>query len=185
MDKEKAAVESHLESARAAGATSTSIARATIQSKRLPNSPTRIESPTFLLDIALENWRNWFFGDPVLRLIRGAEGIDVRVFPCCDCRGIDARHLPGQKRCGPPAPRCFLRRTVSSRVRAPTHARDSAAGWAYPRGADGSRHRHRLPRSDHRRHGLASRLRRRHSERETIPGHSRAIRDTNLAMNPN
>ena len=28
-----------------------------------------------------ENWRDRFFGDPVLRLIRAAEGIDVRVFP--------------------------------------------------------------------------------------------------------
>jgi two-component system, OmpR family, sensor histidine kinase KdpD len=28
-----------------------------------------------------ENWRDQFFGDPVLRLIRAAEGIDVRVFP--------------------------------------------------------------------------------------------------------
>ena len=27
------------------------------------------------------SWRDRFFGDPVLRLIRAAEGIDVRVFP--------------------------------------------------------------------------------------------------------
>lgn len=35
----------------------------------------------FMGHSARDTWRDRFFGDPVLRLIRAAEGIDVRVFP--------------------------------------------------------------------------------------------------------
>ena len=35
----------------------------------------------FIGHSAQNTWRDHFFGDPVLRLIRAAEGIDVRVFP--------------------------------------------------------------------------------------------------------
>jgi two-component system sensor histidine kinase KdpD len=35
----------------------------------------------FIGHTSRKNWRDWFYGDPVLRLIRAAEGIDVRVFP--------------------------------------------------------------------------------------------------------
>jgi two-component system, OmpR family, sensor histidine kinase KdpD len=35
----------------------------------------------FIGHSARNSWRDRFFGDPVLRLIRAAEGIDVRVFP--------------------------------------------------------------------------------------------------------
>jgi two-component system sensor histidine kinase KdpD len=35
----------------------------------------------FIGHSAHNSWRDRFFGDPVLRLIRAAEGIDVRVFP--------------------------------------------------------------------------------------------------------
>ena len=35
----------------------------------------------FIGHSAHNTWRDRFFGDPVLRLIRAADGIDVRVFP--------------------------------------------------------------------------------------------------------
>jgi two-component system sensor histidine kinase KdpD len=35
----------------------------------------------FIGHSAHRNWWDWLFGDPVLRLIRAVEGIDVRVFP--------------------------------------------------------------------------------------------------------
>jgi len=35
----------------------------------------------FIGHSAHDTWRDRLFGDPVLRLIRAAEGIDVRVFP--------------------------------------------------------------------------------------------------------
>jgi len=81
MDKEKAAIESHLESAREGGATTEVLESndpiEAITEFARQNRITQI----FIGHRSQENWRDWLFGDPVLRLIRGAEGIDVRVFP--------------------------------------------------------------------------------------------------------
>jgi two-component system sensor histidine kinase KdpD len=80
-EDEYAAVETYLEAARKAGATTevlesddpiTAIADLARQ-KRI--------TQIFVGHSSHENWRGRFLGDPVLRLIRAAEGIDVRVFP--------------------------------------------------------------------------------------------------------
>lgn len=80
-EKEKAAIESHLQSAREAGATTKVLEGndpiEAITEFARQNRITQI----FIGRRSRENWRDWFFGNPVLRLIRGAEGIDVRVFP--------------------------------------------------------------------------------------------------------
>lgn len=80
-EDEKVAIESHLQSAREAGATteilgSSDAIEAIIQFAQ-QNRITQI----FIGHRAQENWSDRLFGDPVLRLIRATEGIDVRVFP--------------------------------------------------------------------------------------------------------
>ena len=80
-EDENAAMSTHLESAREAGATT-----------QMLESDDPIEAITefarekritqiFVGHLSNENWRDRLFGDPVLRLIRATEGIDVRVFP--------------------------------------------------------------------------------------------------------
>jgi two-component system, OmpR family, sensor histidine kinase KdpD len=80
-DNERAAVESHLKSAREAGAT-TDI----LESNDPIGAVTEFAHQNRITQIFIghrsqESWRDRFFGDPVLRLIRATEGIDVRVFP--------------------------------------------------------------------------------------------------------
>jgi two-component system sensor histidine kinase KdpD len=78
---ENAVVESHLETARQAGATSEILEShdpiAAITEFARQKRITQI----FIGHGSHESWRDRVFGDPVLRLIRAAEGIDVRVFP--------------------------------------------------------------------------------------------------------
>jgi len=80
-DEENTKLERYMELARAAGATTevlegddpiTAIAEFALQ-----NRITQI----FIGHRIRENWRDRIFGDPVLRLIRTSEGMDVRVFP--------------------------------------------------------------------------------------------------------
>jgi two-component system, OmpR family, sensor histidine kinase KdpD len=80
-DQEKTAIESHLKLAREAGATTK-----VLESNDPIEAITEFANQNRITQIFVghrsqENWRDWLFGDPVLRLIRGAEGIDVRVFP--------------------------------------------------------------------------------------------------------
>jgi two-component system sensor histidine kinase KdpD len=80
-EKESARIEEYLESAREAGATTEvlesddpiSAVSEFAQQKRI--------TQIFIGHGSHENWRHRFFGDPVMRLIRATEGIDVRVFP--------------------------------------------------------------------------------------------------------
>jgi len=80
-EDENAAVEAHLEAARNAGATievleSDDPIRAITEFAR----EKRI-TQIFVGHGSHENWRDRLFGDSVLRLVRAAEGMDVRVFP--------------------------------------------------------------------------------------------------------
>lgn len=80
-NEENAGIESYLQAARKAGATTEVLEGddriATIIEFARQQRITQI----FVGHRHHENWRHKLFGDPTLRLIRAAEGIDVRVFP--------------------------------------------------------------------------------------------------------
>jgi two-component system, OmpR family, sensor histidine kinase KdpD len=78
---DSATVETYLKAAREAGATV-----AIIESDDPIASIAKFASEKRITQIFIghgsqEHWRDRFFGDPVLRLVRAAEGIDVRIFP--------------------------------------------------------------------------------------------------------
>jgi two-component system, OmpR family, sensor histidine kinase KdpD len=80
-ENENTAVEAHLEAARNAGATIE-----VLESDNPISAITEFASEKRITQIFVghgshENWRDRLFGDPILRLIRAAEGMDVRVFP--------------------------------------------------------------------------------------------------------
>ena len=80
-DDENAVMASHLESAREAGAMTQ-----VLESDDPIEAITEFAREKRITQIFVghgsdEKWRDRLFGDPVLRLIRATEGIDVRVFP--------------------------------------------------------------------------------------------------------
>lgn len=80
-EDENTTVETYLEAARKAGA-----ATEVLESDDPIPAITKFAREKRITQIFIghsshENWRDRFFGDPILRLIRAAEGIDVRVFP--------------------------------------------------------------------------------------------------------
>jgi len=80
-DDENAVIDSYLESARAAGATTEVLENHDpIEAINEFAREKRI-TQIFIGHGSHENWRDRLFGDPLLRLIRATEGIDVRVFP--------------------------------------------------------------------------------------------------------
>jgi two-component system sensor histidine kinase KdpD len=80
-DDDTAAIETYLKAAREAGATVEVLeADDPIAAIAEFASEKRI-TQIFIGHSSQEHWRDRFFGDPVLRLVRAAEGIDVRVFP--------------------------------------------------------------------------------------------------------
>jgi two-component system, OmpR family, sensor histidine kinase KdpD len=80
-EDEHALVETYLEAARRAGATTEVLESDDPIAAIVEFARQRRITQIFIGHGSHENWRDRFFGDPVLRLIRAAEGIDVRVFP--------------------------------------------------------------------------------------------------------
>src|ERR1700737_1620558 len=80
-DDETARIEAYLQAARAAGATTEILESddpvAAIREFAIQKRITQI----FVGHGSHDSWRDRLFGDPVLRLIRASDGIDVRVFP--------------------------------------------------------------------------------------------------------
>ena len=81
LEDENPTVETYLEAARKAGA-----ATEVLESDDPISAITEFARQKRITQIFIghgshENWRDRFFGDPVLRLMRAAEGMDVRVFP--------------------------------------------------------------------------------------------------------
>jgi two-component system sensor histidine kinase KdpD len=79
--KESDRIEEHMELARQAGAT-TEI----LESENPVEAITEFARQKRITQIFIShgshrNWRDLLFGDPILRLVRSTEGIDVRVFP--------------------------------------------------------------------------------------------------------
>jgi two-component system, OmpR family, sensor histidine kinase KdpD len=80
-DIENPVIESHLESAREAGAATEVLeSNDPIEAIRDFAHQNRI-TQIFVGHRSRDDWRDRLVGDPVLRLIRATEGIDVRVFP--------------------------------------------------------------------------------------------------------
>jgi two-component system sensor histidine kinase KdpD len=80
-EKESAQIEEYLVSAREAGATTE-----VLQSDDPIGAITEFAKQKRITQIFIghgshANWRDQLFGDPILRLVRATEGIDVRVFP--------------------------------------------------------------------------------------------------------
>jgi len=80
-EKESAQIEEYLASAREAGATT-----AVLESDDPIGAITEFAKQKRITQIFIghgshANWRDQLFGDPILRLVRATEGIDVRVFP--------------------------------------------------------------------------------------------------------
>jgi two-component system, OmpR family, sensor histidine kinase KdpD len=80
-DDENAAMESQLEFAREAGATTQVLESDDPIKAIIEFAREKRITQIFVGHGSHENWRDRLFGDPVLRLIRATEGIDVRVFP--------------------------------------------------------------------------------------------------------
>jgi len=80
-EDDSSTVETYLEAARKAGATTEVLESDDPIAAIAEFARQRRITQIFIGHGSHENWRDRFFGDPVLRLIRAAEGIDVRVFP--------------------------------------------------------------------------------------------------------
>jgi two-component system sensor histidine kinase KdpD len=79
--KEMARIEGYLEVARQAGAITEILESDNPISAILEFARQKRITQIFVGHRAKQTWRDKLFGDPILRLIRSAEGIDVRVFP--------------------------------------------------------------------------------------------------------
>jgi two-component system, OmpR family, sensor histidine kinase KdpD len=78
---ERAAIESYLESAREGGATTEVVENDDPIEAITEFAREKRITQIFIGHGSRESWRDRLFGDPVLRLIRATDGIDVRVFP--------------------------------------------------------------------------------------------------------
>ena len=79
--EESARIETHLQAARNAGAT-TEILQSDDPVSAIGEFATQKRiTQIFIGHGSQNNWRDRLFGDPILRLIRASDGIDVRVFP--------------------------------------------------------------------------------------------------------
>jgi two-component system, OmpR family, sensor histidine kinase KdpD len=80
-DDDCGAIESYLESARQAGATTEVLESDDPIAAITEFAHQKRITQIFIGHGSQESWRDLFFGDPILRLIRATKGIDVRVFP--------------------------------------------------------------------------------------------------------
>jgi two-component system, OmpR family, sensor histidine kinase KdpD len=80
-EDENAAIEAYLEAARNSGATIEVLERENPIPAITEFAREKRITQIFVGHGSHENWRDRLFGDPVIRLIRAAEGMDVRVFP--------------------------------------------------------------------------------------------------------
>jgi two-component system sensor histidine kinase KdpD len=79
--KDKAAIQSYIDLAEKAGATTAVLEGEDPVSAIMKFAREKRITQIFIGHSARNTWRERIFGDPVRRLIREAEGIDVRVFP--------------------------------------------------------------------------------------------------------
>ena len=79
--EESARIETYLQAARNAGATTEMLQSDDPVSAIGEFATQKRITQIFIGHGSHDNWRDRLFGDPVLRLIRGSDGIDVRVFP--------------------------------------------------------------------------------------------------------
>jgi two-component system sensor histidine kinase KdpD len=79
--KDSSRINEYLESARQAGATTEVLESDDPIEAVIEFAHRKRITQIFIGHGSHENWRNRLFGDPILRLIRATEGIDVRVFP--------------------------------------------------------------------------------------------------------
>ena len=82
--EEMAKIETYLEAARQAGALGEVLESDAPITAIIEFAQRKRITQIFVGHRSKETWRDKLFGDPVLRLIRSAEGIDVRVFPESD-----------------------------------------------------------------------------------------------------
>jgi len=80
-EKESAQIEEYLASAREAGATTEVLESDDPIGAITEFSKQKRITQIFIGHGSHANWRDQLFGDPILRLVRATEGIDVRVFP--------------------------------------------------------------------------------------------------------
>jgi len=80
-DDENATIECSLEAARKAGATTEGLESDDPIAAITEFAHKKRITQIFIGHGSQQSWRDRFFGDPVLRLVRATEGIDVRVFP--------------------------------------------------------------------------------------------------------
>jgi two-component system, OmpR family, sensor histidine kinase KdpD len=80
-DDENATIECSLEAARKAGATTEVLESDDPIAAITEFAHKKRITQIFIGHGSQQSWRDRFFGDPVLRLVRATEGIDVRVFP--------------------------------------------------------------------------------------------------------
>ena len=80
-EKESAQIEEYLASAREAGATAEVLESDDPIGAITEFSKQKRITQIFIGHGSHANWRDQLFGDPILRLVRATEGIDVRVFP--------------------------------------------------------------------------------------------------------
>jgi K+-sensing histidine kinase KdpD len=78
---ESARIETYLQGARNAGATTEILQSDDFVSAIGEFATQKRITQIFIGHGSHDNWRERLFGDPVLRLIRASDGIDVRVFP--------------------------------------------------------------------------------------------------------
>jgi two-component system sensor histidine kinase KdpD len=79
--KDSSRISEYLESARQAGATAEVLESDDPIEAVIEFAHRKRITQIFIGHGSHENWRNRLFGDPILRLIRATEGIDVRIFP--------------------------------------------------------------------------------------------------------
>jgi two-component system sensor histidine kinase KdpD len=79
--RERATIRRYFDAAKRAGATTEVLESTDPISAIVEFAREKRITQIFIGHSAHNTWRDRFFGDPVLRLIRAAEGIDVRVFP--------------------------------------------------------------------------------------------------------
>jgi K+-sensing histidine kinase KdpD len=78
---ENVVIEAHLEAALEAGATTEVLESDDPIAAITEFAHQKRITQIFIGHGSQESWRDRVFGDPVLRLVRATEGIDVRVFP--------------------------------------------------------------------------------------------------------